>query len=323
MERLKIYITSCEISEGAWRDMEFKLKEFYELSDKRYDLTNDPQLADIIIVGNVREDNWGEKTLKNPFIRKFPDKCISMSDQDYQIILHHGVYASGQNSLIGRGRIRTGSYTLEPDKFKNPYILSFQYNENEIIDKQYLASFIGRNCHPVRNSLINLKFVRQDVLIEDSSTFNLWGTTDRMIERQKYFFEILLHSKFSLCPRGNAPNSYRLFESMKLGIAPIIISDEFFYPKGPKWNSFSIRVKETQINELENILLSYEDDFHTLGKEARNAYKEFFSEESYFNYVIENSLDIMQNQKIPERIYWEFNPLMLFFYKVKQKIGGR
>jgi hypothetical protein len=58
---MQIFITSCETGEGAWRTHERKLHRLYELSDKRYQLTDDPEVADLILIGNVREENWGRR----------------------------------------------------------------------------------------------------------------------------------------------------------------------------------------------------------------------------------------------------------------------
>jgi hypothetical protein len=107
----KVFITSCEIAEGAWSVHEQKLKQLHELSDKKYSLTDDPALADIILIGNVREENWGRKILENKLINKYPNKCFSLSDQDAPLILNRGIYASGTKSILNLGRVRTGSFT--------------------------------------------------------------------------------------------------------------------------------------------------------------------------------------------------------------------
>lgn len=63
-DRIRVFITSREVSEGAWRGHAHHLKRLYELSDKRYELIEDSETADIVLVGNVREQNWGIKILR-------------------------------------------------------------------------------------------------------------------------------------------------------------------------------------------------------------------------------------------------------------------
>jgi hypothetical protein len=322
-DKINIFITSCEIAKGAWRAHEQKLKALYELSDKKYSLTSDPESADMILVGNVREENWGTKIMNHGLINKYPNKCFSLSDQDSPLILNHGIYACGnKKSILSFGRVRTGSYTIYPDYFHNPFIQNHVFSNQSYLEKEYLLSFIGRNSNKIRSSIFNLKFERPDIYIEDSSkTFDLWGRQEygKKVERQKYY-NMLLRSKFSLCPRGVGSSSMRTFESMKLGIAPIIVSDDWRLPKGPMWNEFSIFIKERNIRDLEKIAESHSDSYKEMGQKARKAFEEYFAEDVYFNYVIDNCLDIMSKQLIPEVIYWKLNPLIILTKKLRQKL---
>ena len=134
---------------------------------------------------------------------------------------------------------------------------------------------------------------------------------------------MLLRSKFSLCPRGAGTSSIRTFESMKLGIAPIIVSDNWRLPKGPMWNDFSIFIKEKNIRDLEKIVESHCDSYKEMGQKARKAFEEFFADDVYFNYVIDNCLDIMNKQLIPEVIYWKLNPLIILTKKLRRKLNLR
>ena len=68
--KLKIFITSCDYGPDAWTTHERKLRRLYELSDKRHSLTDSPDSADIILVGNVREEDWGKRILTNELIDK-------------------------------------------------------------------------------------------------------------------------------------------------------------------------------------------------------------------------------------------------------------
>ena len=176
-DKINVFITSCEITKGAWRAHEQKLKDIYELSDKRYSLTSDPESADIILVGDVREENWGAKVISCDLINKYPNKCFSISDRDLPLILHHGIYAcSAKKSIWSFGRVRTGSYTISyGDQFRNPFIENHVFSDQNYLEKEYLLSFIGRNSSKIRNSIFNLKFERPDIYIEDSSkAFDLW-----------------------------------------------------------------------------------------------------------------------------------------------------
>ncbi len=321
---ITIFITSCEIGKRAWRNQEQKLKDFYELSDKRYSLTDSPESADIILVGNVREENWGEKMLGHELITKYVDKCFSLSHVDWPLFLNRGIYSGNMKSIRSLGRVRTGSFTLMSDEFANPYITSHVSSDQNDVEREYLLTFIGRRSHKVRDIIFDLNFEREDILIEDSSTFDLWAPeSEEKLERQKHYYDTLLRSKFSLCPRGWGTNSVRLFESMQLGVAPVIIADEWIFPQGPRWTEFSIAIKEKHIRNVENIVQSHENDYEEMGRLAREAFDEYFARDVYFNYVIDNCLDIMNKQLIPEAIYWNLNPLIILILKTKAKIRNR
>jgi hypothetical protein len=302
---------SCETIEGRWRGFR-QLKELYELSDKKFYLTNDPEAADIILFGDIWEKDWTIKILKNEIINKYPHKCFSISWHWHPFYLSHGIYINNAKSFWSLGRVRTGAYTLRNKNEKNPYIESHRISDRDFKNKKYLFTFIGRNSDKIRKQIFNLTFNRIDILIEDSSEFNLWGESmNGRLDRQKYFHETLLHSKFTLCPRGCGPNSIRLFESMQMGVAPIIISDDWVFPKGPRWNEFSIVVKEKNITNLEQIVQSHENNYKEMGLLARKEFEKYFADNVYFNYLISNCIDILNNQLIPETIYWKYNSLLL------------
>jgi len=110
---------------------------------------------------------------------------------------------------------------------------------------------------------------------------------------------------------------------MQLGVAPVIISDRWRYPSGPDWQEFSITISERQIHNLEEIVCGYEDLYADMGQEARQAYYKYFSEPVYFNYLIDNCLEILRTQKIPESWYWKARYLIVFAKQVKDIVRLR
>ncbi|RJR20477.1 MAG: exostosin family protein [Nitrospiraceae bacterium] len=310
----KVYLytdPSCDTAEGRWTGLR-RLRELYDLSDKKHLLTNDPDEADIILYGDVMEKNWTMKILNSRLLRKYPHKCFSVSWHDRPYFLSHGIYSGNYRSVLSCGRVRTGAYTTDGDKFRNPFIKNHCNSVRDYANKDYLFSFIGRDSHHVRKAVFNLKCEREDALIEDSSTFDLWRAAESTRhERQQYFYEILLRSKFSLCPRGSAPNSIRLFESMRLGVAPVIISDEWVPPIGPKWNEFAVIIREKDIGDLVKIVEAHEDRYKEMGQSAKTAYDEYFAERVYFNYIVSNCIDILNRQRIPESICLALSSLLL------------
>ena len=72
----------------------------------------------------------------------------------------------------------------------------------------------------------------------------------------------------------------RLFDSMRFGVAPVIISDEWVQPSFVDWDSCSLRVEERHLPELHKILLENKDRSKEMGENARMVYEGNFGEES-------------------------------------------
>lgn len=95
-------------------------------------------------------------------------------------------------------------------------------------EKKYLANFVGSIKHwPMRREMNELLKDRKDINI---------------VERKKgeeFFVDAILSSYATLCPRGSADSSYRFYESMQLGVVPIMINEVDFRPFPGKidWDS--------------------------------------------------------------------------------------
>jgi len=276
------------------------LKKFHSFSDQTHSLVSNPNQAEIILI--LAADNIIESSLIDNHRRK--SFVISTSHLPY--FTAHGVYttASGRLPRLG-SRVRSGAYNLVSEKFKNPFIEAAKCGIGLKSEKKYLFSFIGRNCHQVRNAILETNYLRNDILVEDSSSFNLWQDqpfSGAGAKSGKRFFEVLKQSKFGLCPRGVSPNSIRLFECMKLGIPPIIVSDGWLPPKGPNWSSFSIFVHSKDLGKLEFLVESHENDHAVMGEQAKQAYLNYFSDDAYFNFLVDSCQDIMNHQWLSENV---------------------
>jgi hypothetical protein len=112
-------------------------------------------------------------------------------------------------------------------------------------------------------------------------------------ERTRYG-DIIARSKFVLCPRGYACSSWRLFETMKAGRVPVIISDQWVPPAGIAWECFSIRVRQNRVAQIPEMLERYEPKAATMGRLARVAWEEWFSQETSFHRIVEWCLHLKQ-----------------------------
>jgi len=280
-----------------------RLRELHEKSDGRYSLVNDPADADLVLAPIDRTDDWGLCLLNNEIVRAFPRKTCVIHDAGYPRFLLHGLYSSNRNSLLSRRRIRTGAYSLSV--MRNPFVATHDASPAPPTERRYLFSYVGRPSHWVRAELLHAPRRRSDVLLQDPS-FDLWSgsAATEKLSTQRVYYETLMQSKFALCPRGIGHGSMRLFEAMCLGVAPVVLSDGWIPPTGPDWREFCIFVQERQAREVERIVEPFESEYERMGRAAREAYETYFSDGSYFNYVVENCLEIVNTQPIPESLYW-------------------
>jgi len=122
-------------------------------------------------------------------------------------------------------------------------------------------------------------------------------------EREAYF-NVAIRSKFMLCPRGDGAASNRFFEAMQLGLAPVLISDDWVLPEGPDWTKCMLHVREDALDTLEETLVQHEDRADAIGREALRTYETFFHGEAYVRFLIGAARSIQRSHSfVPERCF--------------------
>ena len=316
---MKIYLSSL-LDKPEFRGKQDKLLYLlWEKSHRFHELVADPEGAHLLLFCDIAGSNWFSELRKNIAILRNPGKCFAISDSDRPMPLLHGIYTSASRSLRFQDRFRSGAYNLLPDEIKNPLVARSEGRSFEI-PKRYLFSFAGRDSAKVRKRLCQLPWPADVFVYDTTCKYHAFG--DKFKENdlwEKRFFEILQESKFALCPRGVGAASLRLFESMRMGVAPIILSDDWIFPKGPEWSEFALIVPEKDADRLYGIAKQNEGRALEMGRKARLAYETYFADEVYFNYLVDQMVDIQRSQKIPERIFWSCRHLVVAWWKLRKK----
>jgi hypothetical protein len=115
------------------------------------------------------------------------------------------------------------------------------------------------------------------------------------------YARIMQASKFVLCPRGLGVSSVRLFDTMRIGRVPVILSDDWVEPAGPAWEKFSIRIPESEFGGIPDLLEKREAHAAAMGQLARQQWVEWFSQDVCFHRVVEWCLEIKRTRRVPER----------------------
>ncbi|HUS96217.1 MAG TPA: exostosin family protein [Hyphomicrobiaceae bacterium] len=232
----------------------------------------------IVFVGSRCKFHWD--VLQSRLYKQHPTKCILFDFQDNTIPRVPGLYMQIPPHLQGIPIYETGFYPRVFDNFVLKAGVPFSACT-------YLFSFVGRvaNSMPVRGRVVQLKHPRAYVEGADS------GQSDK----DTRYADILSKSKFVLCPRGLGPSTWRLFETMRIGRVPVIIADEWVEPKGMQWNSFSVRIKEEDIDSIPARLERLEHRAEAMGNAARDAWNKHFSEAGSFEWVADACARIQSN----------------------------
>jgi hypothetical protein len=264
---------------------------------KIHQLVDDPETADIVLFVEVDIGRFCEKVLKHPYTKRFREKCFMFSS-DYRVIpFLPGVYTALEKSWYLRRRTRPGFYL---SCMINP-LIKFEPDAN----RDLLYSFMGDvQTAPVRRALARLEHPRG--LWVDTSRESQAAMWNASAEQRAVFWKRYAdagrRSQFILCPRGVAPSSIRLFETMCLGRVPVILADEWVPPQGPRWENFSIQIPERDFRRVPGIMEERKADAFEMGLAARNEWEEYFSPEVVFHRVVELCLEIQKSRRLPEAL---------------------
>jgi hypothetical protein len=297
----KVYLTSCCAEDDPPGP---GLNEFTRLVACRsidrfgvHPAVGTPEEADIIIFAEVADISGPttDRILQSPTFRAFSRKCIQFNPRLKSVPTIPGVYASMSRRWSVPGHA-TSSHYLQT---------TLEANDIEVVphvDKPYLFSFCGStDTWAGRRRIMNL--ASGNALLRDTSTAKDEITSGSGTESSDYrmgYVRSLHESLFVLCPRGFGPASLRVFEVIKAGRVPVIISDDWARPTGPDWDSFSVTIREDELDTIPEVLEALEPRAREMGTRARRAHDEWFAADVSYHRIVEWGMDILANSATSE-----------------------
>jgi hypothetical protein len=258
-------------------------------------LTESPEEADVILfTETVHFDDPEWRTLRqHPYLQRFREKCFIYNESDEPWCVLPGLYCSMPRRSFQPRRQKAFNYL---------YTMNDKVTGRAASERRWLYSFMGAANANARRRI--LKLVDARAVLEDTSQFNIWlATTEEERERrQRRYVEVMQGSRFVLCPRGAGTSSYRLFEAMKMGLAPVLVSDEWVEPEGPDWGAFMLRAREDEVAKIPELLREHEGEAVDRGVRARMAYEAFFSAEVQFHRAVEACRELLSLRVLPESV---------------------
>ncbi len=255
---------------------------------EKHQRTDHPAQADIILFCDGGPAPYQAAILQSELYQRFPEKCFVFCDVDQPLALLPGVYASIERRWHDPHWTCAGLYAhiTNVDRFERQPFAP---------DAPWLFTFAGSCCnHPVRQSLRQLSHPRFHLLDTSGQTVAAYtaGDTEAINTLNRNYQQLVRDSKFVLCPRGVGCSSIRLFETMRMGRAPVIISDDWVAPAGPAWSDFSLRVPEARVRDLPVLLEGLEPRAREMGDRARQEWERWFSDKMLCETVVDWCLNI-------------------------------
>ena len=259
-----------------------------------HQLADNPEEADLILFaeGHTAGQPYFLGLHFHPIYRRYRKKCFLYHDEDVAVPIFPGLYPSLElrdydpSSCIGasymarlaENPVAVGQAPLPPDAL--------------------LFSFVGASLtHPVRNRILALNC--ESAVLRDTSGRQMWTLSgSEKLEYAESYRQSILNAQFILCPRGHSPTSYRLFESMEMGRAPVIISDDFTEFDGPEWSRFSVRIPERDVERIPEILERIRHEAVAMGLEARRQWEKWIAPAVSFHRTCEACLAIAASRKV-------------------------
>ena len=205
---------------------------------------------------------------RHPLVKQFPNKTFIYTEADKPFHTLPGLYTS-----MPAGRFRNQEHVAFPFvRIMNQYV---KHISKWQVEQDWPFSFVGAMSSNLRKSVFKLSDLSPG--IRDTSEFNFWHSTPSEKASQGLFFaESMARSRFSLCPRGIGTTSFRPYESMVAGRAPVIISDNWVPPAHVNWD-FAVFVRESEIANIPQLLESMKDEAIERGKAARAAWESVYA----------------------------------------------
>ncbi|NND90753.1 MAG: exostosin family protein [Granulosicoccus sp.] len=256
------------------------LKRVFELQaldrHREFSLTSDPAAADaIIFIENTQFSDIGfSALLAHPLVSQYPEKVFMYNEADLAWPVLPGLYCSLASELANEDHLVAFPYLTVANTG-----ISEIYQSNA--RRKWLYSFVGARSHPLRRQLLTLG--SDDARIVDTSGFCTWNPAQASrYAYQKLYTDTMASSKFVLCPRGVGPASLRLYETMEAGRVPVIISDSWAPPPQVDW-SFAVRIPESQVATIPDVLRELEPEWLERGEAARKTWGSAYAPEQLFH----------------------------------------
>ena len=236
-----------------------------------------PAQADVVLLlGTLRRDWWAMELRTHPARRDAAGKAVRFSTADREVAWMPGLYTSLTTSRAMPG--------LQGGFYPHAAFVRWVPDATPLTRRPggsdpWLYTFVGAaGNHPIRMELAQL--ADPDGLFVDTTQHpgaRTGAPEAAYADYHRQYAETLSRCRFVLCPRGVGPASIRVFEALRAGRVPVILSDTCVLPRGPCWNDCSIRVPEADVRHVPTLLRTREADWPEMAAAALLAWSTHFA----------------------------------------------
>jgi hypothetical protein len=286
---MKLHFAPAFASPGPYPEVEWLRDKCVRSRSGRWRLVDRPDEADAIVLCDIGS-NLGQsrrarprrllELLRHPILVRNRTRCVVYYEPDVPKPYLRGLY-SFMEWFPGVERIASA---IAPGRALDQQLGSGPPDTAPTLKRDLLFSFVGRNSHPVRTELLRSRFGRADVVVEDTSASYTQYIQPNAHPLQRRYADLMRRSRWAVCPRGWSASSYRLFEAMSFGVAPVVLSDNWMRPHGIDWDECSLWVPESKVRDLPAILDTEGDSWRAKGAAAREWFLSCLSPSTIFEH---------------------------------------
>jgi len=278
---MKIWLTTTALRERGWLEntqvlLDIAKRNLECAPTKRFTVASSPDRADAIVYIEAEYPklrSYYELLFSEELVERHSNRYFVYDCADTSWGLAPGVYTHLRAHQQDRSRFRPGGFLRMYNQG-----LEELYDSGRGHSPRLLASFRGNDASAtaLRSRILALGPKPRIALTRITKWFN--HTED---EKRAYMVE-MHDSKFVLCPRGLGTATYRVYEAMRLGRVPVILSDDWVPPFGPAWADFAIRIAESRVDDVLEVIASREAHAAEMGAAARRAWEQWFAPDIVF-----------------------------------------
>lgn len=254
-----------------------------------HQIVQSPDEADVILFVEDAQfnDYFYSRLRQHPWVKQYAEKVFMYNEVDYPWCALPGLYCSMPRADFQGSRQIAFPYLSN----LNPHVPLIHAQNTP---RHFLFSFVGSASHKSRREVLALRHTNAGAGIHDTSEFNAWKCPDkRHASPCRLYADTMAESLYVLCPRGLGTSSSRLFETVEAARAPVIVSDNWVAPPHIDW-SFAVRIAESDIARIPEILASIKDEAIERGEAARAAWEKAYSASALFHTTISSIQQLQQ-----------------------------